>query len=309
VNIIFSFIIPTYKNSSSLVTCVTKIIEISNKLQLTYELIIVDNFEGNEFICSLFEFEKKGKLKIIKNPIIGAHHSRRLGLFNSSGDIIIFVDDDNYLTENYLLFIKNSFSKNVNSDIVIGCASQPFHDIDWKKYKFEPHSFACGSLKETKFKQDIPVYWGAGMCMSKQLAIKVFKHDLIVDGRMDKNNYIMSGEDHEVSLRSYFLGANFLYFNDIGLIHDFNLNRLNDEYYSKIQIGFVYAAWILKLYYFQNKWKFLFKNKVLAYLLNFVFGFLYFLNHPCEKAGQLILWDVLSFTNFSKRYNIVKKFV
>lgn len=307
-NILFSFIIPTFKNNTSLFTCVNRILDISYNLNLSYEVIVVDNYSGNEYISVLNEFRNNGSIKIIKNPIIGAHHSRRLGLYNAKGDIIVFVDDDNYLERDYIKFIGDAISDN-NGNMIIGCASIEAVPINWDELGFHSHSFACGTLENQKFKNDIPVYWGAGMAMNRSLATSIFKDDLILEGRVDKGNYIMSGEDHEISLRAYFRGAIPHYYKQTGLIHDFNRERLNKIYYDKIQVGFVFAAWTLRLYYARMNKKLMDKHKLSSYVNNLLMASLYFIKSLGSDGAKLIIKEALNYRSYSKKFNIVAKYI
>ena len=303
-----SFIIPTYKNDKSLLKCIDEIGKIVSSLQLDYEIIVVDNFFTNEYVDKLFVFENSN-LTILKNPVLGAHHSRRLGLYNSKGEIIIFVDDDNYLTIDYVEFIISNYKSNTNNDFFIGCATKEYVKIDWKKNRYSPFTYACGSLEATKFKNDIPVYWGAGMAMNRELGFKIFKEELVVEGRIKKQKYIMSGEDHEYSLRAYFNKAKFYYYTNVGLYHDFDMDRLNDDYYNKVQIGFVYAAYILKIYYdLERKNKF-YSNLYSGFLYNLLFSVGYNLKNPFKLSGRLILNDSLNFHKFKNRFITVNNVV
>jgi glycosyltransferase involved in cell wall biosynthesis len=302
-----SFIIPTYKNDKSLIKCIVEIISNALILNVIYEIIVVDNFITDEYISKLSVFSIPN-LKVLKNPVVGAHHSRRLGLYNSNGDLVIFVDDDNYLTSDYISFIISSF-ENRARDIFIGCASEEFVKVDWKKNGFSPFTYACGSLVGVEFKSNIPVFWGAGMSMNRELAFKIFKEDLIVEGRMSKSNYIMSGEDHEYSLRAFFAKAEFIYYSGIGLQHDFDQDRLNREYYDKVQIGFVYAAYILKIYYdFERKNKF-YSNLYSGFLYNLLFAIGYNLKNPFKLSGSLVLKDSLNFSKFKNRFMTVNNVI
>ena len=299
-----SFIIPTYRNDKSLLKCVREIIEIGISLKLKYEIIVVDNFFTNEYIDKLSIIEYS-HLTIIKNPVLGAHHSRRLGLYNSEGDIIIFVDDDNYLTAEYISFIILNSQSKTNKNFFIGCATKEFLKVEWEKNEYSPLTYACGSLEGANFKKNIPVYWGAGMAMNRELGFKIFQKELIVEGRMAKKKYIMSGEDHEYSLRAYFYKADFFYYSDIGLYHDFNLERLSVEYYKKVQIGFVYAAYILKIYYDLQGSKKIYTNIYLWYLSNLMFVIGYNLKHPFKLESSLLFIDAINFIKLKNRFVLV----
>lgn len=305
---IISFVIPTYKNDKSLIKCVHEIIEITSSLSIKYEIIVVDNFLTNEYVDKLSVFANKN-LTILKNPVIGAHHSRRLGLYNSKGDLIIFVDDDNYLISEYIKFVISKFEYKTKDNFFVGCATKEFIKVDWEKNNYSPLTYACGSLERTNFKDNIPVYWGAGMAMNRELGFKIFQKELIVEGRMAKKNYIMSGEDHEYSLRAYFNKADFFYYSDIGLYHDFDLERLNDDYFKKVQVGFVYAAYILKMYYDLHNSKKIFVNLYSSFLYNLFFVIGYNVKHPFKFEGNLLLSDALNFSKFKNRFVLVNSIV
>ena len=115
----------------------------------------------------------------------------------------------------------------------------------------------------------------------------------------------MSGEDHEYSLRAYFYKADFFYYSDIGLYHDFNLERLSVEYYKKVQIGFVYAAYILKIYYDLQGSKKIYTNIYLWYLSNLMFVIGYNLKHPFKLESSLLFIDAINFIKLKNRFVLV----
>jgi glycosyltransferase involved in cell wall biosynthesis len=305
---IISIVIPTYKNDKSLLKCVQKITEIGTSLKVNYEIIVVDNFLTNEYVDKLSIF-KNSNLTILKNPVLGAHHSRRLGLYNSKGDIIIFVDDDNYLIAEYISFIISKVESKNSNDFFIGCATKEFVQVDWVNNSYSPLTYACGSLVGTNFKNNVPIYWGAGMAMNRELGFKIFQKELIVEGRMAKKNYIMSGEDHEYSLRAYFNKADFFYYSEVGLYHDFDVDRLNDDYYQKVQIGFVFAAYILKIYYDLQSSKKIHSNYYSWYLYNLMFTIGYNLKHPLKLQSSLLFKDAINFAKLKNRYVLVNSIV
>jgi glycosyltransferase involved in cell wall biosynthesis len=306
-SLMLSFIIPTYKNENSLFKCVKQIITICTDKKLEYEIIVVDNFESNEFVKVLDTISNK-PLCVLKNPQVGAHYSRRLGVYNSKGDIIVLVDDDNYLTAAYVDFIIEKV-QNTEGGVFIGCASKEYNSVDWEKLGFNASSYACGSLTTTQFKDNMPVYWGAGSCLTRNLAFDVFRDDLLVEGRMDKVAYVMSGEDHEISLRAYFAKAHFFYYDQIGLYHDFNLKRLNTDYYNKLQIGFGFAAWILKLYYLKNKKRAVASTFYTYYFYNLAMSCAYFVRHPLSYLSRLLINNALDYQAQKKYYTTVAHIV
>lgn len=303
---ILSLVIPTYNNQYSLLKCIKEAARSFEELNINYEIIIVDNYLKNDHLFDRALIDQK-HIRIIRNYIVGAHFSRKLGLYNSIGNIILFLDDDNYITVSYLKFIIQK-SETVG-DFFIGCATKEYNFINWGKLKYNSYSYACGSLLGYEFYKGIPVYWGAGHCISRDLALKIYEKDLIVEGRLNKRNYIMSGEDHEISIRAFLLTKNLFYFSEIGLYHDFEASRLNDIYYNKLQIGFSLASWILKIYYLKISGSVFTNHWLTFYVFNLSKASLYLIKHPLKLEARLILINSLPPYSIKLRYNTIKGYV
>jgi len=299
---LLSFIIATYKNNHSLLKAVITLLEICDAKKIAYEIIVVDNYDTDEYIKVVADLQRN-EIVLLKNTVKGAHFSRLKGLNHSSGKLVIVVDDDNYLTETYIDFI--IAQDNGNDEIFMGCATKEFHPVDWDIINLACTSYACGSLEGYPFKAGVPVYWGAGMVLSRSLAVKIFENPLIVEGRVDKKDYIMSGEDHEISMRAYLLNARSVYFSEIGLYHDIDLKRLNNVYYKRLMTGLSYASWLLRPYYALVAKRFFSSKPYLWLLYNLCCANAYFMMHPLKKDSSLILKDAFSFRRKLKQYRIL----
>lgn len=304
---LLSFIIPTYKNVHSLGRAISLIIEHCGVLGLEREIIVIDNYEDDTYLKAIPSLLDSHCI-VLKNAIKGAHHSRRLGLAQSHGQIILFVDDDNYLQIDYIKYVVEQM-KSANRLTIIGCATQEYSHIDWERNSFEASSFACGSLKNVQFRDNIPVFWGAGLAMSRELAERVYAEDIILDGRVDRQSYIMSGEDHELSIRAFLVGADFQYYEEIGLMHHIQESRINNIQYQKMQIGFKLAAWILRMYYLKFEANPFYNRIWTAYVYNLAMAFAYGLKHLFDLPSQLILKEAYSYSSFSRKFEIVVRYL
>lgn len=100
----FSFVIPAYKSESTLLKCLKGIFDQTELVNNNYEIIIV--------LCrSSVNFEKliPNQVNIIKlkTNVKNRAYSRNLGSSIATGEFLIFVDSDIFLTQNWL---KNSIS-------------------------------------------------------------------------------------------------------------------------------------------------------------------------------------------------------
>lgn len=302
---LLSFIIATFKNNHSLSKVVDTLFQHGEKRNVQFEILVVDNSPTDEYIEHLKQKQSE-KLKIFKNPKLGAHYSRVLGLNQSKGSLIVVVDDDNYITEKYFDFLIQQ-SERQNENLFIGCVTKEYQFIDWEKAEVNPECYACGSIDKNGYR-GMPIFWGAGMAMSRPLAIKIFSIEMIVEGRKPKRKYIMSGEDTEISFRALLHNAIFIYYEDIGLLHDININRVNKEYYKKLMIGLSFASWLLRPYHFVRTGKLVVKNHYYWTIFNMGCALAYFILHPFKMDAHLIVKDAFLFSEKKRQYKIVSNY-
>ncbi|MGB9743308.1 MAG: glycosyltransferase family 2 protein [Minisyncoccales bacterium] len=109
-----SVIVPTYNREKDLEECLSSIL---NQTFQPNEIIIVDNSNNNEtekMIETKKEiFKKRGiPIKYIKNPRENSLTlARNIGVKNSFGEIILFLDDDVILNKNYIEEILKIYKK------------------------------------------------------------------------------------------------------------------------------------------------------------------------------------------------------
>lgn len=107
-----SIILPVYNGSKYLKRCINSI------LKQTYEnieLIVIDDGSKDNSLEIINSFKDK-RLKVFTQKNMGVAKTRNKGISLSKGEYIFFVDNDDYLDENY---IKTYMSYREN-DVVIG---------------------------------------------------------------------------------------------------------------------------------------------------------------------------------------------
>lgn len=111
-----SMVIPVYNVEKYLEKCLISII---NQTYKNIEIILVDDGSSDcsGVICEKFA-KKDGRIHIIKKKNGGLSDARNVGINNSRGDYICFVDSDDYVDKNYVLKMYSSLLTN-NADICI----------------------------------------------------------------------------------------------------------------------------------------------------------------------------------------------
>lgn len=106
-NPLFSIIIPTKNRDDLLAECLQSL---SNQSFKDFEVLVI--YEDSTQVFEKFDFEKLKLVRFIKNFKGERSAGRNLGLENSKGQYICFIDDDDMVTENFLLnfydFLKNN---------------------------------------------------------------------------------------------------------------------------------------------------------------------------------------------------------
>jgi len=215
-----SMIIPTYNRPGDLREALDSI-QAQNKLPSEI-IIVVDNggnYKDNYQVYKEFKDKLEGtSLKIFKNQAKkGTSTSRNIGISESNGDILIFIDDDVILNKDYVEKIVNIFLNDVEKDI--GGLTGGFNEIDLykkelqlKKYKrlffnFKHIIRKCfflptkgnGKLKKSGFPSEYfwdnevkPLEWMRGCNMA-------FRREVFKEFRFDED--LIRGQDVDFSFR------------------------------------------------------------------------------------------------------------
>lgn len=113
---LISVIVPIYKVENYLEKC---IISILNQTYSNLEIILVDDGSPDQCgeICD--EFEKKdSRIKVIHKVNGGLSDARNVGIANSTGNYITFIDSDDYVDDCYIELLYNTLKSN-DADISI----------------------------------------------------------------------------------------------------------------------------------------------------------------------------------------------
>ena len=95
-----SFIIPTYNSANTIKRAVDSILDQNTNLE--YEIIVVDDGSTDNTEEVLKCYEDVERIKYFKKENSGVADTRNYGVKMATGEYIIFVDSDDYISENLL---------------------------------------------------------------------------------------------------------------------------------------------------------------------------------------------------------------
>jgi len=226
-----------------------------------FEFILVDNNSTDgtkEFACALWkELNACFPLRIVSESNQGLNHARRRGIQEARFEYVLFCDDDNWLSDQYLK-IANTILSQDKSIGVLGGQGIPLTDAERFPNWFYTYNggFAVGVQGVRSGDVSYRKYvWGACAIARRDILSKVFSagFELILSGR--KAGAMGAGEDSEMC--KWFLLAGYkLWYDERMLFHHFiPKERLNLEYLDKLLEGMRNSREVLAYYdeYLQHK--------------------------------------------------------
>lgn len=170
----YSIIVPVYNTKRNLLEkCLMSIINQKN-IQANYEIIVIDDGSTNEETINYLKNINSPLCKIIFDENHGVSHARNVGIKASKSDNLIFVDSDDYVTENLL-----SILNEINPD--------KYDCIFWKNLIIKENSKHFRKCKE----YNNGTVWG-----------KLFKKTIIVENNISFNTKLRFCED-TIFLKEY----------------------------------------------------------------------------------------------------------
>lgn len=115
-----SIIIPVYNMEKYIEKCLGSIFTNRN-IDKEFEVICIDDGSKDASVKKIYEFKEKyyDKLTVISIRNSGVSNARNIGLENSGGEYVTFVDSDDWVSEDYLDIIFKSIEENGESDLFI----------------------------------------------------------------------------------------------------------------------------------------------------------------------------------------------
>lgn len=108
-----SFIIPTYNAEKTIQNTINSILK-QSETSLEYEIIVVDDGSTDNTKKLIQELESNEKIKYYSKENSGVADTRNFGVQKSNGEYIIFVDSDDYVSQNLLKDIEPYIKQNID---------------------------------------------------------------------------------------------------------------------------------------------------------------------------------------------------
>lgn len=272
-----SIIICCYNSAKRIVTTLEYLAKLSLD-DLKVELILVDNnCSDNTVSVAENEWSKLNSpfpLRVIREETPGLSNARKSGIFKSLGNTLIFCDDDNWLSYNYVVVSHQLLMTKKEVGILCG-KSLPVSDVDFPdwftsyqlNYAVGVHSLESSDISSKGW------LWGAGMALRKRDIVKMYNSGF-QNFALDRTGKSLStGGDVEICKWYLICGFRLWFEEDIFLYHFIPKERLNKNYISTLinmnnDASFIYAHYDVFLQFDTIK-------KVVRYIILNGISFLY----------------------------------
>lgn len=203
--------------------------------EIEWEVLIVNNASTDrtvEFVYESWPCELFHRLRIVDEKKLGAIYARQRAMKEARYSYLSYIDDDNWISPNWIQEVFVTFEKNPTVGIVncpsVGCfeTEPPVYLEGLKGW------LALGSQEESEgIVSGKPIkYWTAGLSIRLQVfdAIKNSDISFCLTGRKGKG--VSGGEDHELCLIVALLGWDAYFNTKIYFTHYIPTSRMQVKY-------------------------------------------------------------------------------
>ena len=220
---------------------------------LEWEVILVDNNSSDDTVAvarSLWKEETTfAPLRIVSEPQLGLSYARKKGIDSSLYDCLVFCDDDNWLSAEYVSTAYNALMAMPDVGIIGGRGLPEYERTppEWIKkyagyYATGPQQSASGDITAKGF------VYGAGMVARKSVFSRL-EHQGITSLLSDRQgNNLLSGGDVEFCFQAKMAGYRIWYLENLTFTHFIPASRLDWGYMMALVKGFAASDIILNLY-------------------------------------------------------------
>jgi glycosyltransferase involved in cell wall biosynthesis len=246
-----SIIICCYNSAKRIIPTLEHLQKQKFDFQIDWEIILVDNNSSDntiEVASNFWNTNIATQLFIIKEPQIGQAYARNTGVKNAKYSILSYIDDDNWVPNNYVSTVMTTFEKNDKIG-VLGCNIIGEFEVEPPNWIIDYlDGYAIGQLYNQANVTELGAVYGAGMSIRKSALELLFNKGWqpYLSGRSKKKLY--SGDDTELCYALRLFNYQIYYDKDLTIKHYIPKERLQLDYLLNLFRGFGASDVVLKAY-------------------------------------------------------------
>ena len=174
-------------------------------------------------------------LRIVEETKPGTARARKKGILEAHGEYILFCDDDNYLSSNYIDEAITTIRLDPLIAVVAGNGKPALQSAppDWLRHCYG--FLACAPQSVKKGNAGIIGFYTAGMILRRSAVLQVYDNfELRLSGRIGKEN-LAAGEDLELCLLLTILGYQIWGNPELTFKHAIAIERIDWNYMKSLR--------------------------------------------------------------------------
>ena len=236
-----SVVICTFNGAKRLLPTLEHLRQQKGAEQIEWEVVVVDNASTDDTAAvarTLWPTNSPVPLSIVGEPEQGLSNARRCGVFSTKHDIVSFVDDDNWVSENWIALIANIFAENHDVGACGGRGIAAFEGTkpDWFE-RFQD-SFAVGT--QGWHRGILPadrLLWGAGLSIRTKALRTLFEAGFQQINSDHTGTSLIASGDYELCCALRLAGWKLFYDPDLVYQHFMPASRLTWSHLKRLVNG------------------------------------------------------------------------
>lgn len=274
----------------------------------TFEIVVVNNnsSDGTEFVCDTFEkTHKEIRFSWVKETNQGLSYARNRAAREANTSVMIYIDDDVYLPENYVETAINYIENRSSVQCAGGRIWVKFEEdnIDWVPDELMP-MFGLHDLGDNDRMYPSGNFPRGGNMMISKNILEAFGYFDTQLGRT--GNRLLGSEEKAFFERVRRNGVELHYWSGLELTHRIGSNRLEKEYLEKQSIGIGFSE-RLRLTHSKPELAKKFGSEILKILVSLFLSMFYLVRGKKKAAGFLLqfrIWVMKGFLKSPKKDEI-----
>ena len=246
-----SILICTHNSSKLIEKTLSYLLKQKVHSSIPWEIVLVDNActDGTAQIAKSF-WKSDVPFKIISEPKPGVAYARVTGMNACQYAYIAFIDDDNWVEENWVETAFHAMQSHPDVSAIGGPSEAVFESRAPEWFARYSQNYAVGEQyhKAGEITELNKLLWGAGLVLRKDAWDYLYEHgyEPIHEARKGKNLY--SGEESEILILFKLMGSALFYNPELKIKHFMTTRRLDWKYYLRLKKSFGASSIYLDMY-------------------------------------------------------------
>jgi glycosyltransferase involved in cell wall biosynthesis len=206
-----------------------------------WELLVVDN-ASHARVAAACSLAWHPRARHVREERLGLTPARLRAIDETTGDLVIFVDDDNLLSPDFLTAARSIHARHPDVPVFGAGTIEPDFEVA-PPPQLRPllQMLALRTVAEARWSNNprdhASIPWGAGLCVSRRVAVRYrqFVDRVGAAGVLDRQGEaLFSGGDDLLSWLAASLGARFGIVPELRVTHLIAAGRLTEPYFLKL---------------------------------------------------------------------------